>query len=145
MRCTNRNAHTYPLHAECSDGEAALPLTYRNICSFQIFRVVPVVSEHEKSKTNIYITGPRQVLRAVCTPSFTAVPVRNNNNNMYASTACEDGFPSSQWIDLEDSILFWVHFRHIPTHRGSLAELAKSSASYVSGSRSLGHVLDILL
>ena len=56
--------------------------------------------------------------------------------SLYASTACEDGFPSSQWIDLEDSILFWVHFRHTPTHRGSLAELAKSLASYVSGSRS---------
>ena len=56
--------------------------------------------------------------------------------SLYASTACEDGFPSSQWIDLEDSILFWVHFQHTPTHRGSLAELAKSLASYVSGSRS---------
>ena len=56
--------------------------------------------------------------------------------SLYASTACEDGFPSSQWIDLEDSILFWVHFQHTPTHRGSLVELAKSLASYVSGSRS---------
>ena len=40
------------------------------------------------------------------------------------------------WIDLEDPILFSVRFRHTPTHRGSLAELAKSLASYVSGSRS---------
>ena len=44
--------------------------------------------------------------------------------------------PSSKWIDLEDPILFSVQFRHTPTHRGSLAELAKSLASYVSGSRS---------
>ena len=50
--------------------------------------------------------------------------------------ACADGFLSSKWIDLEDPILIPVQFRHTPTHRGSLAELAKSLASYVSGSRS---------
>ena len=43
--------------------------------------------------------------------------------------ACADGFSSSKWIDLEDPILFPVQFRHTPTHRGSLAELAKSLAS----------------
>ena len=52
------------------------------------------------------------------------------------SRACADRFPSSKWIDLEDPILFSVQFRHTPTHRGSLAELAKNLASYVSGSRS---------
>ena len=73
--------------------------------------------------------GGGHLLRVVCTPSFTAVPVG-------LSRACADRFPSSKWIDLEDPILFSVQFRHTPTHRGSLAELAKSSASYVSGSRS---------
>ena len=64
--------------------------------------------------------GPGHLLQVVCTPSFTAVPVG-------LSRACADRFPSSKWIDLEDPILFPMQFRHTPTHRGSLAELAKSS------------------
>ena len=52
--------------------------------------------------------------------------------SLQASTACENGFPSSKYIDLEDPMLFLMHFRPTPTHRGSLAELAKKSGVYVS-------------
>ena len=38
----------------------------------------------------------------------------------------------SKYIDLEDAILFSMHFRPTPTHRGSLAELAKKSGVYLS-------------
>ena len=46
--------------------------------------------------------------------------------------AFKDGFPGSKYIDPEDPILFLMYFRPTPTHRGSLAELAKKSGVYVS-------------
>ena len=47
-----------------------------------------------------------------------------------------DGWPHWSPPKNQNVILFLMHFRPTPTHRGSLAELAKSLASYVSGSRS---------
>ena len=46
--------------------------------------------------------------------------------SLYASTACEDGFPSSQWIDPRASRILYF-FGYTPTHLGlgSLAELSQ--------------------
>ena len=43
------------------------------------------------------------------------------------ATAFKDRLPrGSKYIDLEDPILFFMHFRPTPTHRGSHAEARKA-------------------
>ena len=53
-------------------------------------------------------------------------PVAHSASPLFllASTVCKDRFVDGQRIDLEGRVLFFMHFRHMPTHRGTPPEHA---------------------